>query len=219
MHELASGVIHIPLLPRAAMNAYLADGMVIDAGIRQTAPLLLRCLRPYQPIAHLLTHAHPDHQGASWALCTARNLPLWCSASDAVVMESARLDALLPAHWANRLLARSVGGPSHRVTRHLREGDRLGAWEVLETPGHTPGHLSFWRAADRILIVGDVLANQHPLTGRVGLIAPLRRFTLDPARNRASARRLAALRPNLICFGHGPPLYDPDMLERFVATI
>jgi glyoxylase-like metal-dependent hydrolase (beta-lactamase superfamily II) len=219
MHELASGVIHIPLLPNAAINAYLADGMLIDAGVRQVAPLLLRRLRAHRPIAHLLTHAHPDHQGASHALCRALNLPLWCGAPDAAAMQSGRLDALLPVQWTNRLLSRLVGGPAHPVTRHLREGDKLGAWVVLETPGHTPGHISFWRPADRVLIVGDVLANQHPLTGRVGLIEPLRRFTLHPAWNRASARRLAALRPNLVCFGHGPPLCDPDALQRFADTI
>lgn len=218
MPALAPGVIQLPLLPNAAINAYVADGMLIDAGIRQLAPLLLRRLRAERPIAHLLTHAHPDHQGASRALCTALNLPLWCGAADAAGMQSGHLEALLPTSWTNRALARLVGGPAHPVTRRLREGDRLGAWVVLETPGHTPGHLSFWRPSDRVLIIGDVLANQHPLTGRVGLIEPLRRFTLDPARNRASARRLAALRPQLVCFGHGPPLRDPDALERFVDT-
>jgi glyoxylase-like metal-dependent hydrolase (beta-lactamase superfamily II) len=218
MHELAPGVFQIPLLPNAAINAYLADGMLIDAGVRQLAPRLLRRLRPHRPIVHLLTHAHPDHQGASRTLCAALNLPLWCGAADAAAMASGRLDALLPARSMNRFLARLVGGPAHPVTRRLHEGDRLGAWVVLETPGHTPGHLSFWRPADRVLIVGDVLAHQHPLTGRVGLIEPLTRFTLDPARNRASARRLAVLRPQLICFGHGPPLRDPDVLQRFIDS-
>ena len=41
----------------------------------------------------------------------------------------------------------------------------------------------------------------------------------DPARNRACVRRLAELRPALACFGHGPPLRDPDKLADFVARL
>jgi glyoxylase-like metal-dependent hydrolase (beta-lactamase superfamily II) len=48
---------------------------------------------------------------------------------------------------------------------------------------------------------------------------PPRVFTPDPQRNRASARRLAALEPELVCFGHGPPLRDPGELARFIARL
>jgi glyoxylase-like metal-dependent hydrolase (beta-lactamase superfamily II) len=44
-------------------------------------------------------------------------------------------------------------------------------------------------------------------------------FTPDRARNRESIRRVAALEPALICFGHGPPLRDTAKLARFVATL
>ena len=42
---------------------------------------------------------------------------------------------------------------------------------------------------------------------------------VDPARNRESARRLAALEPALACFGHGAPLRDPGKLGDFVARL
>lgn len=139
----------------------------------QIAPLLLRQLRPRSPIAHILTHAHPDHQGGSHALCTELGIPLWCGKPDAAAMASGRSDTLLPTSPGNHLLSRLVGGPAHPVTRHLREGDRLGAWVVLETPGHTPGHRSYWRPDDSVLILGDVLAHQHLVTQQVSLIEPL----------------------------------------------
>ena len=44
-------------------------------------------------------------------------------------------------------------------------------------------------------------------------------FTPDPAQNRDSARRLAALEPKLVLFGHGPPLRDPAALSAFAATL
>jgi glyoxylase-like metal-dependent hydrolase (beta-lactamase superfamily II) len=59
----------------------------------------------------------------------------------------------------------------------------------------------------------------NTLTGRSGLHEPLAFATPDPARNRASARRLAELKPSLACFGHGPPLRDPDKLEKFVGGL
>jgi glyoxylase-like metal-dependent hydrolase (beta-lactamase superfamily II) len=106
------------------------------------------------------------------------------------------------------------------VDRELHEGDELDAgFVVLETPGHSPGHVSYWREEDRTLIAGDVLFGRHPITGRPGLHEPPERFTLDVARNRASIRRVAALRPRLVVFGHGRPHRDPDALEAFALAL
>ena len=53
------------------------------------------------------------------------------------------------------------------------------------------------------------------MTGIPGLHEPRVEFTPDPARNRESARRLAALEPALVCFGHGPPLRDTRKFVQF----
>lgn len=219
MHELADDVFILGGFPMYAINAYLLGDIVVDAGVRWMRRGLLRQLRGRRLAAHVLTHAHPDHQGSSRALCRAFGLPLCCGARDAAAMEQGDTAALLPRSFANRLLAAGFGGGAYRVARRLRAGDHVGSFTVVETPGHTPGHISLWRAADRTLILGDVLANQHPLTQRVGLIEPLARFTLDPARNRQSARAVAALGPQLVCFGHGPPLRDGAALRAFVAGL
>jgi glyoxylase-like metal-dependent hydrolase (beta-lactamase superfamily II) len=79
--------------------------------------------------------------------------------------------------------------------------------------------VAYWRESDRTLILGDVLNNMNVLSGVPGLREPPRVFTPDPQRNRASARRLAALEPELVCFGHGPPLRDPGELARFIARL
>ena len=51
------------------------------------------------------------------------------------------------------------------------------------------------------------------------LAEPFPMFTWDPPVNRDSARKLAALRPELVCFGHGAPLYDADAFRIFVASL
>jgi glyoxylase-like metal-dependent hydrolase (beta-lactamase superfamily II) len=105
------------------------------------------------------------------------------------------------------------------VDRRLREGDEVGGFTVLDVPGHSAGHVAFWRESDRALVLGDVLNNMDVATGRPGLREPKWFFTPDPARNRDSIRRLTALEPELVCFGHGAPLRDPGALADFAASL
>jgi hypothetical protein len=57
------------------------------------------------------------------------------------------------------------------------------------------------------------------MTGVPGLYEPKEIFTIDPPRNRESARRIAELEPALACFGHGPPLRNPRKISEFVARL
>jgi glyoxylase-like metal-dependent hydrolase (beta-lactamase superfamily II) len=45
--------------------------------------------------------------------------------------------------------------------RYRRQLLRLGDadWQVISTPGHTPGHLALWQPQERLLIVGDALSD------------------------------------------------------------
>jgi glyoxylase-like metal-dependent hydrolase (beta-lactamase superfamily II) len=79
--------------------------------------------------------------------------------------------------------------------------------------------VAYWRESDRVLIAGDVMWNFQFVGGRPGLTQPAPLASPDPALNRASARRLAALQPELICFGHGPPLRDPATFAEAVAAL
>jgi glyoxylase-like metal-dependent hydrolase (beta-lactamase superfamily II) len=90
---------------------------------------------------------------------------------------------------------------------------------VLDVPGHSPGHVSYWRESDRVLIAGDVLNSMNLITGIPGLREPPKPFTADPAMNRESARRLAALEPSLVVFGHGPPVRDTRKFVDFVNSL
>lgn len=217
--QVAPGVHLLSGFPPYAINAYVLDDVLLDAGTRFAYPLLAWQLRCFRLRVHALTHAHPDHCGASHALCSRWHLPLWCAGVDAEALEHGTTRELLPPSPSNRLLNAVFGGPPHPVTRVLHEGDAIGSFEVIHTPGHTPGHIALWRSADRTLILGDVLANAHPITQQPGLREPQRRFTLDPAQNRRSARKLAQLRPRLICFGHGPPLHDAAQFQAFVERL
>jgi hydroxyacylglutathione hydrolase len=220
MHLLSPGLRLLPSRPAHAFNVYVAGGTIVDAGTRHAARRILRDTTGLKITAHAVTHGHSDHQGSSAALVARLGVPFWAPAKEADALRSGRDDVLSPQNAVTRWQARNWRGPAVAVDRELAEGDELDAGFVaLETPGHSPGHLSYWREEDRTLIAGDVLFGRHPITGRPGLHEPPARFTMDPAANRAAIRRLAELRPAVIAFGHGRPQRDPDALLRFADAL
>jgi glyoxylase-like metal-dependent hydrolase (beta-lactamase superfamily II) len=221
MKELAEDVHLLRGFPPSAINVYLVGNVLIDAATRQGERRILRQIKGRTVKAHALTHAHADHQGSSRALCERLGVPLWCGRDDVAAMETpggVKVPDAVP--WPIRAFeTRFWIGPPHPVARSLQEGDEVAGFTVLEVPGHSPGHIAYWRERDRVLILGDVLNNMNLMTGLPGLHEPPAFFTPDPARNRESARRLAALEPALACFGHGPPLRDPRKIKEFVAGL
>jgi hydroxyacylglutathione hydrolase len=219
METIAPDLQLIPSRPAYAFNTYLMGGVLVDAATRHAAGRLRRALADAPPHAHTLTHVHADHQGSSAELCAHFGIELWCPAGEADLMEAGRLAPPLPIHPIIRLQRRFWAGPGHPVARRLRDGDEVGGFAVVETPGHSPGHVSYWREADRTLVAGDVLFGRHPVTGRPGLHEPPPVFTVDPELNRRSIRRVAALEPEVVVFGHGTPWRDPAGLRAFAAGL
>jgi glyoxylase-like metal-dependent hydrolase (beta-lactamase superfamily II) len=221
LHELAPGLALARGGPGRTLNVYLLGDVVVDAGVRWSRRRLARQLAGRRVAAHVLTHAHFDHAGCSAWLCHTFNLPLWCGAGDAAAITSGRVDSH-GAPWVNRLQRRLAPVTAHPVSRTLGEGDVVGGFEVLEVPGHSPGALAFWRQRNRVLVGGDVVANfgLHPSRPRL-VLAPAA-LSWDAEANRRSARRLAALRPRLACFGHGFAVTDPgrfaDAIHRLLSA-
>ena len=116
---------------------------------------------------------------------------MWCGAADAQAVEAGKMvvrgGRLVPAAKA------------HPVSRTLKEGDEIAGFRVLETPGHSPGHISYWRETERVLVCGDVMWGQNPFLLSGGIQEPFPFVSPDPRLNRQSARRLAELEPSLVC--------------------
>jgi hydroxyacylglutathione hydrolase len=221
---IADDVWQLPLTPRDAINAYLIGDVLVDTGIKQSADTIAGMLEGRQISAIALTHAHNDHAGAMKGLAERLGVPVWCGARDREAAESGRV-VLAPAFRRprlNALVGATAAFDGTPVARTLEEGDSLTAgFTVLDTPGHSPGHVSFWREADRTLICGDVFFNMHLLTTVPGLRQPPGLFTPDPEENRRSERKLAALEPSNAGFGHGPVLRGDaaSQLRAFVASL
>ncbi|HVL95472.1 MAG TPA: MBL fold metallo-hydrolase [Solirubrobacteraceae bacterium] len=220
MRELAPDVWHIGTFPPYTINAYLLGDVLVDALTRRDGKRILKALDGRKVTAHALTHAHADHQGASHAVCSALGIPFWVGAADADAAENPKLIAeRQPSNPIAQGFVKLFVGPGHPVDRQLREGDDVAGFEVIDVPGHSSGHVAFWRESDRVLVLGDVVNHMDTLTLIPKLTLPRDLLTPDPERNRQSAKRLGELEPDLVLFGHGKPLRDREKFWAFCAAL
>lgn len=220
IEELAPDFVRISVIGADIINVYLLEDVLVDSGPRFVGQKLVSALRDRPLRAHALTHGHFDHQGSTFAICASFGIPLMCGEGDRDAIESGNTKSISsPSGQRLAWFQRWLAGPPQSVTRILHENDVIGGFRVLEAPGHTPGHLAFWRERDRVLLIGDILFHRNPVTLRPGLTEPPAWVTYDVARNRASARALVALDPSLVCFGHGEELHDTKLFVDFIASL
>jgi hydroxyacylglutathione hydrolase len=217
MRQVAPGVWLLRGFPPNLFNVYLMEDVLVDAATRWARGRILSQLRRRRPRLVALTHCHPDHQGVARLASRQFKVPLACHEHDVPAMEG-RVP-MVPGNWIMRLGKRVWAGPPAPVTRVLRDGDDVAGFRVVHTPGHTPGHVVFFRESDRVAVAGDVLANISFLSLQPGLRTPPSFFSDNAAQNCESVRKLVALRPSVVCFGHGPPLYRTELLEKLVERI
>ena len=120
MKQLADGVWQLGGFPPNVINVYVIEDVLIDAASRHAARRILRQIDGRPITAHALTHAHPDHQGASHAVCARLGVPYWVGGRDVDAAEDPNLiGALQPATRSPPLLPHvHRPGPSHRPPPH-----------------------------------------------------------------------------------------------------
>ncbi len=221
MNEVAKNVFQIPLMPRNSINCYVVDDVLIDAGIKSSANKILDAIKNTDINTHVLTHAHADHQGSSSIICERLNIPLWTSEWEKTNAESGIVIDEYPNenHFIAQFQQKYWAGKGYKVSKTLTEGDEVGSFTVIETPGHSKGHISFFREKDGVLIVGDTLVNMDFFTTFIGLNEPPNLFTTDKVRNIESIKKIHGLNPKILCFGHGPVLKNNGHLERLLEKI
>jgi glyoxylase-like metal-dependent hydrolase (beta-lactamase superfamily II) len=217
---LAPGVWRLKEVPLPGVNVYLAEDVLIDAGRRWDRRRIFAELDGVEISEVALTHVHPDHQGVAKDVCEARGVPLAVHVDDVAAMEGERpVQEAAADNPVNRVIRALWQGPPYRVDRVLEEGDEVAGFRVVHAPGHARGEVIFFRDSDRVAICGDVIRNLSYATGLPGIKEPPDLFTYDPAENRRSIRKLAALDPTLILPGHGGAVTDIDAFTKFVAAL
>lgn len=167
----------IPIAPDRRLErfvyvyALLGDREVwlIDSGVAATERLVAAWLSEIgrnlgEVSTLLLTHSHPDHIGAAAAIQSATGCRILIHEAERPWLEDVSLQrGQRPVPGFDEL----VGG-SARVTHTIAGGDRLTldsllTLEVLHTPGHSAGSVSFWIENQRLLISGDAVISPGDL--------------------------------------------------------
>ncbi len=158
----------------------------------------------------LLTHAHKSHVGGVAALKKASGATVSSHSWEVDIIAGRRKATPVskiprkPLAVVHLQLGLAFGLGKHvpcEVDSLLKAGDRVGPLQVVETPGHTPGCLSFWWAERRALFVGDVVATWPEFApGWPGL-------TLDNPQNLRSVHQLTDFgNADILGVGHGEPI-------------
>lgn len=181
-------------------NVYIigaSPAVLIDAGSDDGGERIMRALDHFGITSIgriILTHAHQDHAGAAPGIRAATGAEIFIHQRELAdpAYQPVELGSVTP----------------------LREGDAIEAgafrFEVVETPGHAPGHISLYDPERRALFAGDLISGR----GTVAVVPPRGSMSAYLA----SLRRVAQLSLDVIYPGHGPVITAPqERIEHYIA--
>lgn len=253
--EIAEGVYWLAFGAVAGNVYFVRSGsswILIDTAMANRGRFIQRAAEAVfgagaRPAAILLTHLHPDHCGSALDLARAWGCPVYAHAVELPLAVDRNLATV--ERFANPLdrwlilpLLRAM--PRRRVEAMLERESLEGVaraldpdgtvpglpgWKSMPTPGHSPGHVAFFRESDRVLIAGDAVLTVDAGSLR-GILALARRARAprvseppwytnwDPVETRRSIAALARLAPRVLACGHGAPMAGDATAEALRAV-
>ncbi|CAN5665685.1 MBL fold metallo-hydrolase [soil metagenome] len=228
----------VEYLTTVFVNLYMVgapDGpwILLDTGLPKTDALTLRVVEKRygtgaRPEAIILTHGHFDHAGSAGALADQWNVPIYAhplelpyltGRSDYPPQDPTMGGAIA---FLSRFFPHTGYDFGTRVRPLPEDGSVPGMpdWRWIHTPGHTPGHVSLFREADRTLLAGDAFTTMDldswlaNVTEEREIHQPPAPLTTDWDVARRSVERLADLEPATVAAGHGIPMAGPRGAAR-----
>jgi glyoxylase-like metal-dependent hydrolase (beta-lactamase superfamily II) len=227
---VAAGVYCLVTGKRRDSNVYFVESgdswVLVDTMWRGRAELIKSAAETLfgvgaRPEAIVLTHIHPDHAGSASDLAHMWDVSVYVHPDEVPLPPSGRIIGALA-----RVERRWMFPTGQDVLSPIDPNvgvPGLSDWQVIPTPGHTPGHLALFREGDRVLIsgdavltvnlnsVGDALSQRHTLAG------PPRFATWSWRAATESVSEIEQLEPSVVVPGHGRPMTGPVLAPTLRA--
>lgn len=214
------------------VNSFIIDGdegvTLIDTGLPKkydvTVDALTSIGRSVTDVtAILLTHSHTDHAGGAARLKRASQASLYVSEPDSAAVRGDErspsppmMDRVPFLQPLLRFLPAAEGAEADHVIGEAANSSLPGDLRVLDTPGHTPGHVSYvLDRAGGVLFVGDAATATKKGAVKRGWMN--RRDDIFDA----SLRHISDQVFDVALFGHSAPLRQDAAasFKRFVSSI
>jgi glyoxylase-like metal-dependent hydrolase (beta-lactamase superfamily II) len=211
---------------------------LVDAGMPHSVDSIVAAVRERfgdqrKPNSIVLTHGHFDHVGSLVELVEKWDIPVYAHELEIPYLTGEKdyppgdptvdgglvseMSPMFPHHGINVTNFLKVLPSDGRIPS-------MPGWRWIHTPGHTPGHVSFFRDEDRTLVVGDafVTVKQESLYKVImqeqEISGPPKYFTTNWTDAWDSVKKLEDLKPLLAITGHGLPM-GGEVLSHELAKL
>ena len=211
-------------------NVYIVeDGnnlILVDTGLPRNHKKIINSIeglgrKPTDVSIIVLTHFHIDHVGNAKKLKELTNAKVAVAVSDADYVAGKKATPK-PKHlrlaWRImfKLFGSVVKAAPVKVDWLLKDGDKVGRFVVVRTPGHSEGSISLLDAERKVMFVGDAA---RFVDGK--MLGPPEQFTLDMDEAKDSIRKISTFDFDIMLSGHGQPLMSnaSQRVKEFYASL
>ncbi|MCF0060160.1 MBL fold metallo-hydrolase [Dyadobacter chenwenxiniae] len=225
------------------VNVYIVQNkgdnswVLIDAGLKTAYPKIKKMVTRLfgenaRPKAIVLTHGHFDHVGSLKKLAEEWDVPVYAHHLEMAYLTGksgypppdSSVGGGMMAYMADLYSAAPIdlSGRVEEFPGITPDIPFMPEWKYIHTPGHSPGHVSFWREKDKVLIAGDAVVTTKQESAMAVLLqtkivsGPPKYFTCNWLKAEDSVDQLASLLPNVLASGHGKPMYGKDMQQQLL---
>lgn len=219
--EVFSGIFQF----KGVSNFYLVldtENFIVDTGLPGRTGELENCLKlngikPHDIRTIILTHHHFDHTGSLEKIKNLTDARVAVHVADWPYVSGEKIyNGPLFMRPLIKLMNLVYGIKPFQKDMVLNDGDKIGDYTVIHTPGHTPGSICLYNPQNKVIFVGDNIRYNNGI-----LESPRGRLLPDLVNYKKSMEKIASLDVETILTGHGKPVTTDanQLMKEFITSI